>query len=145
MSYRYSKNFNSNYPLMSQSELKNAPWNEVSVPCIERDCEVTETISRRITLSTTDYSFEDDWNDEFGKCMVTDTSETDWNEEYSNQEYTALELIARLKSYVEKDIKNSQPNTDKVKKLRRLLSACNGWQQVEIEIEELNVKNRIAR
>lgn len=145
MSYRYSKNFNSNYPLMSQSELKNAPWNEVNVPCIERDCEVTETISRRITLSTTDYSFEDDWNDEFGKCMVTDTSETDWNEEYSNQEYTALELIARLKSYVEEDIKNTQPNTDKVRKLRRLLHACNGWEQVEIEVEELNVKNQIER
>ena len=126
---------NSDYPIGTDTPL--APWNQFSVPGIERDCEVIETISRRTTLSTTDYSIEDDWNDEFGKCMATDTSETDWNEEYSSQEYTALELIARLKSYVEEDIKNSQPNTDKVRKLRRLLDACNGWEQVEIGVEEL--------
>lgn len=137
MSYRYSKNSNSNYPLMSQSELKNAPWNEVSIPGIERDCEVTETISRRITLSTTDYSVEEDWNDEFGKCISADTSETDWNEEYSNQEYTVLELIAKLKSYVKEDIKNTVPNKGKGRELQRLLSACNGWEQVELEIEEV--------
>lgn len=126
---------NSDYPIGTDTSL--APWNEVSVPSIERDCEVTETISRRITLSTTDYSVEEDWNDEFGKCISADTSETDWNEEYSCKKYTALELIARLKSYVEKDIKNSQPNTNKVRKLRRLLDACKGWEQVEFEVEEV--------
>lgn len=136
MSYRYSKNFNSNYPLMSQRELKNAPWNEVSVPGIERDCEVTETISRRITLSTTDYSVEEDWNDEYGKCISADTSETDWNEEYNCKEYTALELIDKLKAYVEVDIKNTSPNTGKGRELQRLLSACSGWEQVESEVEE---------
>lgn len=136
MSYRYIKNFNSNYPLMSQRELKNAPWNEVSVPGIERDCEVTETISRRITLSTTDYSVEEDWNDEFGKCISADTSETDWNEEYNCKEYTALELIDKLKAYVEVDIKNTSPNTGKGRELQRLLSACSGWEQVESEVEE---------
>lgn len=137
MSYRYSKKFNSNYPLMSQSELKNAPWNEVSVHSIKRDCKVTETISMRTTLSTTDYSVEEDWNDEFGKCISADTSETDWGEEYINQEYTVLELIAKLKSYVEEDIKNTSPNTSKGRELQRLLYACNGWEQVEIEVEEL--------
>lgn len=136
MSYRYIKNFNSNYPLMSQRELKNTPWNEVSVPGIERDCEVTETISRRITLSTTDYSVEEDWNDEFGKCISADTSETDWNEEYNCKEYTALELIDKLKAYVEVDIKNTSPNTGKGRELQRLLSACSGWEQVESEVEE---------
>lgn len=126
---------NSDYPIGTDTPL--APWNQVSVPGIERDCEVIETISRRTTLSTTDYSIEDGWNDEFGKCMVTDTSETDWNEEYSSQEYTVLELIAKLKSYVEEDIKNTQPNTDKAIKLRRLLDACKGWEQVELEVEEV--------
>lgn len=126
---------NSDYPIGTDTPL--APWNQFSVPGIERDCEVIETISRRTTLSTTDYSIEDDWNDEFGKCISADTSETDWNEEYSCKEYTALELISRLKSYVEKNIKNSQPNTDKAIKLRRLLDACNGWEQVELEVEEV--------
>lgn len=126
---------NSDYPIGTDTPL--APWNQASVPGIKRDCEVTETISRRITLSTTDYSVEEDWNDEFGKCISADTSETNWNEEYSCKEYTALELIARLKSYVAEDIKNSQPNTDKAIKLRRLLDACKGWEQVEFEVEEV--------
>lgn len=126
---------NYDYPLGADTPL--APWNQVENPEIEHDCEVTETITRKVTLSTTDYIAEDDWNDEFGKCISADTSETDWREEYINQEYTALELIARLKSYVEEDIKNTAPNTGKRRELQSLLSACNGWEQVEIEVEEI--------
>ena len=125
-----------NLPIGAEYD-SSAPWNQVENHEIERDCEVTETITRKVTLSTTDYIAEDDWNDEFGKCISADTSETDWCNEYSSQEYTALELIAKLKSYVEEDIKNTQPNTNKIRKLRRLLDACNGWEQMEIEVEEL--------
>lgn len=125
---------NYDYPLGADTPL--APWNQVENCEIERDCEVTETITRNVTLSTTDYITEDDWNDGFGKCISADTSETDWREEYINQEYTVLELIDKLKEYVEEDIKNTQPNTDKVIKLRRLLDACKGWEQVELEVEE---------
>ena len=114
----------------------DAPWNETGNYPVERDCEVTETIARKVTLSTTDYVAEEDWDDEFGKCISADTSETDWEEEYSNQEYTVLELIDKLKAYVEEDIKNTSPNTGKGRELQRLLSACNGWEQVELEVEE---------
>lgn len=125
---------NYDYPLGADTPL--APWNQVENCEIERDCNVTETITRNVTLSTTDYITEDDWNDGFGKCISADTSETDWREEYINQEYTVLELIDKLKEYVEEDIKNAQSNTDKVRKLRRLLDACKGWEQVELEVEE---------
>lgn len=125
---------NYDYPLGADTPL--APWNQVENSEIERDCNVTETITRKVILSTTDYIAEDDWNDEFGKCISADTSETDWRDEYINQEYTALELISKLKSYVEEDIKNTAPNTGKGRELQRLLSACNGWEQVELEVEE---------
>lgn len=125
---------NYDYPLGADTPL--APWNQVENSEIERDCNVTETITREVTLSTTDYIAKDDWNDEFGKCISADTSETDWRDEYINQEYTALELISKLKSYVEEDIKNTAPNTGKGRELQRLLSACNGWEQVELEVEE---------
>lgn len=124
-----------NLPMGAEYDSR-APWNQVENSEIERDCNVTETITREVTLLTTDYIAEDDWNDEFGKCISADTSETDWREEYINQEYTALELIARLKSYVEEDIKNTSPNTGKGRELQRLLSACSGWEQVELEVEE---------
>ncbi|SFG55471.1 hypothetical protein [Prevotella sp. KH2C16] len=123
------------YPLGADNS--SAPWNEVDNPEIERDCEVTETIARKVTLSTTDYVAEEDWDDDFGKCVSADTSDTDWAKEYSNQEYTALELIAKLKTYVEEDIKNTSLNTSKGRELQRLLSACDGWEQVELEVEEV--------
>ena len=126
---------NYDYPL--GADTPSAPWNQVESPEIERDCNVTETITRNVKLSTTDYVSEEDWDDEIGKCISADTSETDWSREYDSQEYTALELIAKLKSYVEEDIKNTAPNTGKRRELQSLLSACNGWEQVDIEVEEI--------
>lgn len=114
----------------------DAPWNRVENPEIERDCEATEIISRRVTLSTSHYVAEEDWDGEFGKCIYEDTSDTNWCEEYSIQEYTVLELIDKLKAYVEEDIRNTLPNTSKGRELQKLLSACNGWEQVELNVEE---------
>lgn len=125
-----------NVPMGAEYDSR-APWNEVENKEIERDCEVTETITRNVTLSTTDYITEDDRNDGFGKCISADTSETDWREEYINQKYTVSELIAKLKIYVEEDIKNTAPDAGKRMELQSLLSACDGWEQVEIEVEEL--------
>lgn len=125
---------NYDYPLGADTPL--APWNQVENCEIERDCNVTETITRNVMLSTTDYIAEKDWDDELGKCVSVDTSDTDWAAEYSNQEYTVLELIDKLKAYVEVDIKNTSPNTGKGRELQRLLSACSGWEQVESEVEE---------
>lgn len=125
---------NYDYPLGADNSL--APWNQEENTEIERDCDVTETIARKVTLSTTDYAAEEDWDDELGKCISVDTSETDWSAEYANQEYTALELIAKLKTYVEEDIKNTSPDTSKGRELKRLLSACDGWEQEGLEVEE---------
>ena len=125
-----------NYPMMSQSQLNSAPWNDKENSVITRDCEITETVTRKVTLATTDYSADSDYDDELGACSSVDTTETDWVAEYSNQEYTVLELIDKLKEYVEEDIKNTSPNTGKGRHLKRLLSACNGWEQVELEVEE---------
>lgn len=125
---------NYDYPLGADNS--SAPWNQVENSEIERACKVTETITRRVILSTTDYVAEEDWDDEFGKCVSVDTSDTDWAGEYSNQEYTVLELIDKLKEYVEEDIKNTSPNTGKGRELQRLLSACSCWEQVELEVDE---------
>lgn len=125
----------SNIPMGSEYD-KNAIWEQVENQAVERDCEVTETITRKVTLSTADYISEEDWDDEFGKCVSADTSDTDWVREYSNQEYTILELIDKLKVYIEEDIRNTSPNTGKGRELQRLLSACSDWEQVELNVEE---------
>lgn len=117
---------NTNAPIGTENNMM-APWNQIDNQEIDRDCVITETISRKVILSTTDYIEEED---------LVDTSNTNWFDEYSSQEYTALELIDRLKSYIEEDIRNTSPNTSKGKELQRLLSACNGWEKVELEVEE---------
>nr|DAX37878.1 MAG TPA: hypothetical protein [Caudoviricetes sp.] len=125
---------NYDYPLGADNS--SAPWNQVENSEIERDCKVTETITRNVALSTTDYVSEDDWDDEFGKCVSADTYDTDWTGEYSSQEYTVLELIDKLKLYVEEDIKNTAINPGKRRELQRLLTACDGWEQVDLEVGE---------
>ena len=95
------------------------------------------TLLETIEESKKILQLEKDWDDDFGKCISADTSDTDWSVEYSRQEYTALELIAKLKTYVEEDVKNTSPNTSKGRELQRLLSACNGWEKVEIEVEDI--------
>ena len=125
---------NYDYPLGADNS--SAPWNQVENSEIKRDCKVTETITRNVALSTTDYVSEDDWDDEFGKCVSADTYDTDWTGEYSSQEYTVLELIDKLKLYVEEDIKNTAINPGKRRELQRLLTACDGWEQVDLEVGE---------
>lgn len=117
---------NTNAPIGTEDNMM-APWNQIDNQEIDRDCVITETISRRVILSTTDYIEEEDF---------IDTSDTDWTGEYSSQEYTVLELIDKLKLYVEEDIKNTAINSGKGRELQRLLSACNGWEQVELNVEE---------
>lgn len=125
----------SNIPMGSEYD-KNAIWEQVDNRAVERGCEVTETIARKVTLSTTDYTTEEDSDEELGMYMYSDTSETDWEKEYVKQEYTVLELIARLKEYVLEDIKNVTSNTGRGRELQRLLAACEDWEQVEINVEE---------
>lgn len=126
-----------NYPMMSQSQLNCAPWNDKENSVIERDCEVTETITRRVTLSTTYYVAEEDWDDELGKCVSADTSDTDWVAEYEEQEYSIIELLSKLKKYVADDLKNTNHSLKKQKELQKLLLVCDSWKQEDVCIEEV--------
>lgn len=125
----------SNIPMGAEYDSR-APWNQIDNDYIDRDCNVIETLSKRVTLSTTDYIPEEDWNDEFGKCISEDTSETDWKEEYITQEYTILGLISKLKEYVIKDLGSNVHKDSEIRKLNHLLSCCEDWEQVELEVEE---------
>lgn len=126
-----------NYPMMSQSQLNSAPWNDKEQSVIIRDCEVTETISRKVTLATTDYIEDSDYNDEFGACSSVDTSETDWVAEYEEQEYSIINLLSKLKKYVVDDLRNTNHSLRQQKELQKLLSVCDSWKQEDVCIEEI--------
>lgn len=67
MSYNESLNNNSNYPLMSQSEWDNAPWNQADNPEREIEVLVSVTLSKTVKIKITDYEIIDSGKDEDGE------------------------------------------------------------------------------
>nr|DAO65051.1 MAG TPA: hypothetical protein [Caudoviricetes sp.] len=126
-----------NYPMMSQGQLNSAPWNEKEQSVITRDCEITETVTRKVTLATTDYSADSDYDDEFGACSSVDTSETNWVAEYDEQEYSIIELLSKLKKYVADDLRNTKHSLRQRKDLQKLLLVCDSWKQEDVCVEEV--------
>ena len=117
----------SNYPMMSQSEESNAPWNEKRNEELAFDVDVTFTMSKRVTVKTDDYEQKDDY---------TDTSLTDFEMAYdANGHYTIAELLNELKTYIMADMKTCGDGTGKGVHLRHLLEECDGW-SIVAEYEE---------
>lgn len=67
MSYNESLNSNSNYPLMSQSEWDNAPWNQEENPEREIEVTVSVTLSKTIKVKVSDYDIINSGKDEDGE------------------------------------------------------------------------------
>lgn len=67
MSYNESLNSNSNYPVMSQYEWDNAPWNQVDNPEREIEVTVSVTLSKTVKIKVSDYQITDSGKDEDGE------------------------------------------------------------------------------
>lgn len=133
MSYNESKNPMSNYPMMSQSQWDNAPFNEPHNA--ERDFEVnvTYTLAKdNIGVMTNDYVPE--YDEEDGSTTYN-TKYTDWEAAYEEQHYSVLQMIDLLKEYVSKELSNDVTASRK-RFLQRVLEDCDGWELVESEYEE---------
>ena len=125
---------------------KNAPWNEVENPEEEFNVTIVETLSKDVTIVTTNYNLEADYDEE-GYCRSCDTSYTPWKEEYKKQGCTAIETIIAAKTYLEevrlqqlKDINRCRPLTESEEKelrvVKDLIEQCSDWKQEEIEFCE---------
>lgn len=67
MSYNESLNGNSNYPIMSQSEWDNAPWNEDIKEPQEVEVTVSITLSKTVKVKVDDYRVALEERDEEGE------------------------------------------------------------------------------
>jgi len=121
----------------------NAPYNQVENPEEEFNVTIVETLSKDVTIVTTNYNLEADYDEE-GYCKSCDTSDTDWKDEYKKQGCTAIETIIAVKTYLEevrledlKDLSLCRELTISEKKelkvVKDLIEQCKGWQQEEIE------------
>lgn len=139
MSYNESLNGNSNYPPMSQSEWDNAPWNQSDPEEKEFEVTVSQTLSKSITVTTSDYIPggyfpETEWDID-GYHTITchepdDTSDTDWRSAYNNEHYTPLGLIQEFKEMLEKN--TPIPETRR----KHLIDECMNWIEDDLEVCE---------
>lgn len=139
MSYNESLNGNSNYPPMSQSEWDNAPWNQSDPEEKEFEVTVSQTLSKSITVTTSDYIPggyfpETEWDID-GYHTITchepdDTSDTDWKKAYNNEHYTPLGLIQEFKEMLEKN--TPIPETRR----KHLIDECMNWIEDDLEVCE---------
>ena len=119
--------YGGNYPVMSSSQWENAPFNQREPEEKEFECNVIETLTRRTVITSSEYEVS---TFDYDKLVLRKPEE-----EYKTKCFTVLELIAELKTRVSADLK-SEKSPSKVSKLKRLLQACEGWNQYDIEIEE---------
>jgi hypothetical protein len=122
---------------------KNSPWNQVENPEEEFNVTIVETLSKDVTIVTTNYNLEADYDEE-GYCRSCDTSDTPWKDEYKKQGCTAIETIIAVKTYLEEvrlqqltDLSNCRNLTESERKelrvVKDLIEQCSGWEQEEIE------------
>lgn len=121
----------------------NAPYNQVENPEEEFNVTIVETLSKDVTIFTTNYNLEVDC-DEGGCYRNCDTSDTPWKDEYKKQGCTAIETIIAVKTYLEEvrlqqliDLSNCRNLTESERKelrvVKDLIEQCSGWKQEEIE------------
>ena len=132
----------------------NAPWNEVELPSQEFDVVISTTLSKSLSLTTTDYIPKKDYPEE-GIREYIDTSETNWHNAYTNDgHYTPRELINLFKERLSSELRvldekiegYLSPEKDDTVEFKRLLgekrylehliSECSNWMEDEIEVIE---------
>lgn len=103
----------------------NAPYNQHENPEEEFEITVSQTLSKAVTVFTSNYNLEVDCDEE-GCYRNCDTSDTPWKEVYEEDYHTPLQLIGFLKRLLE----GNEPISDSLKK--QLIEECDNWCEDEL-------------
>lgn len=126
------------YPAGAEHD-PNAPYNQVELP--EKEFKVTVTISvdKEVTVHTSDYCIDEDYDDGIGKCIFIDTSDTNWIEAYQEEHETIEGLLEEFKSLLEAKIEeceNFPEDKHTLERYKYLKSECEGWITHDLEVVE---------
>lgn len=148
--------FESGYYPPGMEHNPNAPWNKSDPDPVDVDCYVSCSLSKDVTVSTTNYIAEEweDWDkdDEGGYIHLGgvdyDFSDCNFSKAYHQDHYSILELLEQLKVFLEGAIKNLEqlsPEASKEEKAakkanlriyKQMLEDCQGWILDEEEVGE---------
>ena len=133
---------NYNYP--PGSDTPDAPWNQVDPP--KREFKVTATfcLDKEVTVNTSDYTTEEDWDDDMGKCESIDTSDTNWIAAYQGQHETIEDLLSAFKELLDEHIDSMISDMEchiaidrkRLKRFQYLREECKGWVTHDFEVVE---------
>jgi len=112
----------SNYPPGAATD-PSAPWNQVDPEELEFAADVTVTLAKTATVMSDDY---DSWGDH---CH-------DLYEAYERSECSVITMLDYLRRYVERDLANKDYSLASKQRLECLLTSCQGWEEVETDVEE---------
>ena len=135
----------SNYPPGLSDSTPGAPWNEPVVPEKEFDVTCCQTLSKTVSVLTSnyipgasgvDYEYDPDGSVAIGWHDPDDTSDTNWADEYHDNDYhTPLQLIELFKKYLENEL-NRMGEVKNEKWIRHLIEECSDWTEDETEYVE---------
>ena len=113
---------------------QEAPWNKEETPISKFEVIVTQTLSKRVILNTTDYTKD-------GEDI--DTSETDWEHAYDNDHMLPSLLLEKMVDILGNLLmKMNDPEglSIYVKKNRgkfySLKNECMDWKEIDREVDE---------
>ena len=110
----------------------SAPWNQREPEPREFRCEVTVTVRKKDTVSTTSYAEEaPEYPDYMGGV---DLSNVDWEEDYYRNCPSLPELLCKMADRLEKWMPAGLPERE-VRDVRELIEQARGWKLVETEVE----------
>lgn len=131
------------YPLGAEHD-PNAPYNQVDLPKMEFKVTATFSVDKEVTVKTSDYVTEEDWDDDMGKCESIDTSDTDWIAAYQEQHESIEDLLCAFKELLDEHITTMindmqchiEIDKARLKRFQYLKSECEGWVTHDFEVVE---------
>ena len=131
------------YPLGAEHD-PNAPYNQVDPPEIEFKVTATFSVDKEVTVRTSDYVTEEDWDDDMGKCESIDTSDTNWIAAYQEQHESIEDLLCAFKELLDEHITTMindmqchiEIDKARLKRFQYLKSECEGWVTHDFEVVE---------
>lgn len=131
-----------NYHYPPGADTPDAPWNQTENEEREFEVTVSQTLSKNVTLFTSDYNLEADFDEE-GSYVSYNTSDTDWKKAYSEDHATIEGLLKAFKDrlILEKSILEAKldQNAETKKRIRECdyyISECENWCVDDYEIVE---------
>lgn len=131
------------YPLGAEHD-PNAPYNQVDPPEMEFKVTATFSVDKEVTVRTSDYIAEEDWDDDMGKCESIDTSDTNWIAAYQEQHESIEDLLCAFKELLDEHITTMiddmqchiEIDKTRLKRFQYLKSECEGWVTHDFEVVE---------